>query len=151
MEESKLSHKTNNLTSMNIENTIMESSNSDIVNQNHSMVTPPKNNGSQRWVTNEKRSSENNNKNNRWTSQSPDIIEEEKGLDSVSNRRSSINKQGDKVYPIGVEGIQHLTNAQIYSKNYLTVSRLDLNKNGFSDFQVSLAMTLRSVWFELIK
>lgn len=145
MEENKLSHKANNLTSMNIENTIMESSNSDIINQNHSMVTPPKKSDSQRWVANEKKSLENNSyKNNRWTSQSPDVIEEEKGFDSASNRRSSINKQGDKVFPIGAENKQHLINAHIYCENYLTVSKWDLNKNGFGDFQISIAMALRS-------
>ena len=78
------------------------------------MVTPPIKHNSQVWGTDEKRSLDNNARNNRWTSQSPDVIEEEKGADSNSNRGPSINKQNVKVFPLEDERGQYLTNAQIY-------------------------------------
>jgi hypothetical protein len=122
-----------------------------LINNNISSTTSPQKIDSQKWETDEKKSSLNSVKNNKWTNRSHDVIEEEKVVESVSNSKSSIHTKGERIYPLSVDNKTTFENRQIFCNNYLMVSQWELKINGFSDFQVALAMTMRSPCFEIGK
>jgi hypothetical protein len=85
-----------------------------LINNNISSIASPQKVDSQKWETDEKKSSQNIAKNNRWTIRSPDVIEEEKVADSVSNSRSSIHTKGERIYPLSVDNKTTFANRQIF-------------------------------------
>jgi hypothetical protein len=151
MEESKRKAYHDHSKISNVDNTLLESSTSEINQKNQQDQQQERRMSTQKWPSLENKSYDSQGRGNTWTRKSPDIIEEDKKEDSrpiIESRRQSHNQKIDQGAALNKK-VRSVS--ACLPSNYLVVTKEDILEDGIPPTRMNLANILRNKGFELMR